>query len=70
MQKRSQAQLLAAEAAKLRGNPRAMRAEFLKAANQFLLCNMVEEAAVCLHNAKEKLLLGRLQQQCGKVHLA
>ena len=44
-----------------------MREEFLKAAEQFLKCKLVEEAEICLHNAKEWLLLAQLQSELGKV---
>lgn len=67
MIKKSQAQLQAAEASKIKGNPKAMRAQFLKAADQFLQCAMLDEGAKCLHNARERLLLARLNKKLGKV---
>lgn len=67
MVKRSQAQLQAAEASKLKGNPKLMRAQFLKAADQFLQCAMLDEGAKCLYNARERLLLARLNRKLGKV---
>ncbi|XP_022800232.1 TPR and ankyrin repeat-containing protein 1-like isoform X2 [Stylophora pistillata] len=66
MVKKSQAQLQAAEASKIKGNPKLMRAQFLKAANQFLQCAMLDEGAKCLHNACERLLLARLNKKLGK----
>ena len=67
MIKKSQAQLQAAEAAKLKANPKVMRAQFLKAADQFLQCAMLDEGAKCLHNARERLLLAKLNRKLGKV---
>ena len=67
MVKKSQAQLQAAEASKLKANPKVMRAQFLKAADQFLQCTMLDEGAKCLHNARERLLLARLNRKLGKV---
>ncbi|XP_048589125.1 TPR and ankyrin repeat-containing protein 1 isoform X2 [Nematostella vectensis] len=66
MIRKSQAHLQAAEAHKLRTNPKAMQVEYLKAAHQFLKCRMVPEAAVCLRNAKERVLLARLHRNIGR----
>lgn len=67
MVKKSQAQLQAAEASKLKANPKVMREHFLKAADQFLQCTMLDEGAKCLHNARERLLLAKLNRKLGKV---
>lgn len=67
MIKKSEAQLQAAEAAKHKANPKLMRAQFLKAADQFLQCAMLDEGAKCLHNARERLLLAKLNRKLGKV---
>lgn len=67
MVKKSQAQLQAAEASKLKGNPKVMRSQFLRAADQFLQCAMLDEGAKCLHNARERLLLAKLNRKLGKV---
>ena len=67
MVKKSQAQLQAADASKLKGNPKVMRTQFLRAADQFLQCAMLDEGAKCLHNARERLLLARLNKKLGKV---
>lgn len=67
MVKKSQAQLQAAEASKLKGNPKVMRSQFLRAADQSLQCAMLDEGAKCLHNARERLLLAKLNRKLGKV---
>ena len=67
MVRKSQAQLQAAEACKLRANPKVMRAQFLRAADQFLHCGMLDEGAKCLHNARERVLLAKLNKKLGKV---
>lgn len=67
MVKKSQAQLQAAEASKLKANPKVMRTQFLRAADQFLQCAMLDEGAKCLHNARERLLLAKLNRKLGKV---
>lgn len=66
MIKKSQAQLQAAEATKLKANPKVMRAQFLKAADEFLQCAMLVETAKCLFNARERLLLAKLNMKLGK----
>ncbi|KAL9951637.1 hypothetical protein ACROYT_G044339 [Oculina patagonica] len=66
MVRKSQAQLQAAEASKLKGNPKVMRTQFLRAADQFLQCAMLDEGAKCLHNARERLLLAKLNKKLGK----
>lgn len=67
MIKKSQAQLQAAEASKLKANPKVMRARFLKAADEFLQCGMLEESSKCLSKARERLLLAKLYRKLGKV---
>lgn len=67
MVKKSNAQLKAAEASKLKANPKMMREKFLIAADQFLQCAMLDEGAKCLHNARERLLLAKLNRKLGKV---
>ena len=67
MARKSHAQLQAAEAGKLRSRPKEMRTQFLGAAEQFLQCAMVAEAAVCLYNARERVLLAKLNKRLGNV---
>ena len=67
MMQRSNAHQQAEDANRLRGQPREMKEEFLKAALQFLKCNMVEEAEICLHNAKQRCLLATLLKRTRKV---
>ena len=67
MLQKSKAQQQAEDANKLRGQPRLMREKFLKAARQFLECSMIEEAEICLHNAKQRHLLATLYKGTRKV---
>ena len=63
------AHLQAVKAGNLSNEPRKHRMEFLKAAELFLLCGMRNNAVVCLHFAKERLLLAKLHQKCGQVSI-
>ena len=47
--------------------PRRKKDEFIRAADQFLQCNMIQEAKTCLHNAGERTLYASLLQKLGKV---
>ena len=68
MLQKSQAQQQAAEAIKFRStNRQMMRDEFLRAGESFLQCEMYDEAAICLNNAREWTLLAKLYEKIGKV---
>ena len=68
MLQKSQAQQQAAEAIKFRStNRQMMRDEFLRAGESFLQCKMYDEAAICLNNAREWILLAKLYEKTGKV---
>ena len=70
MLQKSQAQQQAAEAIKFRStNRQMMRDEFLRAGESFLQCEMYNEAAICLNNAREWILLARLYEKTGKVNI-
>ena len=70
MLQKSQAQLQAAEAIKLRyTNRQQMQDEFLKAGESFLKCFMYEEAEICLNNSQEWTLLAKLYEKTGKVSI-
>ena len=70
MLQKSQAQQQAAEASKFRStNRQQMRDEFLRAAESFLKCDMCDEAEICLHNAREWVLLAKLYEKTGKVNI-
>ena len=40
-----------------------MRKEFLHAGKSFLQCEMYDEAAICLNNAREWILLAKLYEK-------
>ncbi|KAK3727086.1 hypothetical protein QZH41_019746, partial [Actinostola sp. cb2023] len=63
MVRKCKAQKQAQEAFKCRSNPKQMKEKFCIAATQFLECSMPDEAVVCLHNAREKLLLAMLYKK-------
>ena len=68
MLQKSQAQQLAEEAIKFRStNRQMMRDEFLRAGESFVQCKMYDEAAICLNNAREWILLAKLYEKTGKV---
>ena len=70
MLQKSQAQQQAAEAIKFRStNRQMMRDEFLRASESFLQCEMYDEAAICLNNAREWTLLAKLYKKKGKVSM-
>ncbi|XP_070564892.1 LOW QUALITY PROTEIN: TPR and ankyrin repeat-containing protein 1-like [Ptychodera flava] len=60
------AQDRALNAEKLRDNPRRLRAEFLAAADEFMQCDMYQQASSCLYNAKEYELSAMLFEKIGK----
>lgn len=68
MVRKCEAQQQAQEAFKhRRSNPRLMKDKFIVAATQFLECDMAKEAAVCLYNARERLLLAQLYKKMERV---
>ena len=70
MLQKSQAQQQAAEAIKFRSsNRQMMRDEFLRAGESFLQCQMYDEAAICLNNAREWILLAKFYEKTGKVNI-
>ena len=70
MLQKSQAQQQAAEAIKFRStNRQMMRDEFLRAGESFLNCQMYDEVAICLYNAREWILLAKLYEKTGKVSM-
>ena len=70
MLQKCQAQQQAAEAIKFRStNRQLMRKEFLHAGERFLQCKMYNEAAICLNNAQEWILLAKLYEKTGKVSM-
>ena len=69
MVEKSQARQQADEALKFRyTNKQKMRDEFLKAGERFLKCGMPEEAAICLKNSQEFILVAKLYEKTGKVN--
>ena len=69
MSQRCKAYVQADHARSLHTEPRRMKDEFLRAADQFLQCNMIQEARVCLYNARERTLYASLLQKLGKVRI-
>ena len=69
MKMKCHAQMQAVKASSLRNEPRKLRMEFLKACQLFLQCGMKDEAAICLFNARARLLLAKLREKCGDVSL-
>ena len=67
MSQRCKAFAQAEYARSLHGEPPRLKTEFLRAADQFLQCNMIQEAGVCLVNAREPILYASLLQKLGKV---
>ena len=69
MSQRCKAFVQADHARSLRTEPRRMKDEFLRAADQFLKCNMIQEARVCLLNARERTLYASLLQKLEEVRV-
>ena len=67
MSQRCKAYVQADYARSLHSEPRRLKDEFLRAADQFLQCNMIQEARVCLYNARERTLYASLLQKLGEV---
>ena len=67
MSQRCKAFVQADYARSLHGEPSRLKTEFLQAADQFLQCNMIQEAGRCLVNAREPILYASLLQKLGKV---
>lgn len=51
----------------LHSEPRRLKDEYLRAADQFLQCKMIRETKVCLYNARERTLYASLLQKLGEV---
>ena len=66
---RCKAYVQADYARSLHSEPRRLKDEFLRAADQFLQCNMIQEARVCLYNARERTLYASLLQKLGEVRV-
>jgi hypothetical protein len=64
--KKCRAHKQAARAAKLTGEHRKVKLEFMKAAHLFLECDMKDEAEKCLYNAREHILLAKLREKSKK----
>ena len=69
MSQRCKAYVQADHARSLHSEPRRLKDEFLRAADQFLQCNMIQEARVCLYNARERTLYASLLQKLGEVRV-
>ena len=67
MRQKCKAYVQAKYAQSLESEPRRRKDEFLRAADQFLQCNMIQEARACLLNAGERTLYASLLQKLGKV---
>jgi hypothetical protein len=67
MVRKSRAQQMNRDALKQRRYSRQTKEMFFAAAIGFLECNMTEEAAVCLQNARERLLLAKLNMTMERV---
>ena len=67
MSQKCKAYVQADHARSLHTEPRRLKDEFLRAADQFLQCNMIQEARVCLYNARERNLYASLLQKLGEV---
>ena len=67
MRQKCKAYVQAHYALSLQSEPRRKKDEFIRAADQFLQCNMIQEAKTCLHNAGERTLYASLLQNLGKV---
>ena len=69
MSQRCKAYVQADYARSLHSEPRRLKTEFLRAADQFLQCNVIKEARICLYNAQEPTLYASLLQKLGKVRV-
>ena len=69
MSQRCKAYVQADHARSLHAEPRRLKTEFLRAADQFLQCNMIKKAIVCLYNARERTLYASLLQKLGEVRV-
>jgi hypothetical protein len=67
---KSKAQRMAQEASTMRDNPQSMNEKYCAAAAEFLECDMAKEAADCLYNAGENLLLAKLHKRMIRVRTA
>ncbi|KAL9962912.1 hypothetical protein ACROYT_G032063 [Oculina patagonica] len=66
MSQKCKAYVQAKYAESLQSEPRRQKDEFLRAADQFLQCNMIQETRACLINARERTLYASLLQKLGK----
>ena len=69
MASKCKAYMMADHAQRLHTQPRQRKEEFLRAADQFLQADMIQQAKVCLHNAQEHRLYDSLLERLGKVLL-
>ena len=69
MSQRCKAYVQADHARSLHTEPRRLKDEFLRAADQFLQCNMIQEARICLYNARERTLYASLLQKLEEVRV-
>ena len=69
MSQRCKAYVQADYARSLHTEPRRLKDEFLRAADRFLQCNMIQEARVCLYNARQRTLYASLLQKLGEVRV-
>lgn len=69
MSQRCKAYVQADNARSLHSEPRRLKTEFLRAADQFLQCDMIQEARVCLYNARERTLYASLLQKLEEVRV-
>ena len=67
MSQKCKAYVQADYARTLHSEPRRLKDEFLRAADQFLQCKMILETEVCLYNARERTLYASLLQKLGEV---
>lgn len=67
MSQKCKAYVQADYARTLHSEPRRLKDEFLRAADQFLQCKMILETKVCLYNAREKTLYASFLQKLGEV---
>ncbi|XP_022794976.1 TPR and ankyrin repeat-containing protein 1-like [Stylophora pistillata] len=66
MSQKCEAYVQADYARTLHSEPRRLKDEFLRAADQFLQCKMIPETKVCLYNARERALYASLLQKLGE----
>lgn len=70
MSQKCKAYVQADYARTLHSEPRRLKDEFLRAADQFLQCKMILETKVCLYNARERTLYASLLQKLGEVRVS